>query len=64
VADVDPVIEVEFGEDVVVAGRRVDLRRDLPVCQRARDRIGLAQLALDLDEKVCIAGSWRRPPLH
>src|SRR3712207_2788346 len=51
VADVDAVVDVELGEDVVVAGGRVDLRGDLPVGQGARDRVGLAEAALDLDEE-------------
>jgi hypothetical protein len=50
-ADIDPVVEVELGQDVVIAGGRVDLGGDLPVREGARDRIGLAELALDLDEE-------------
>src|SRR5215212_1673323 len=50
-ADVDAVVDMELGQDVVVAGRRIDLRGDLAVGKRARHRIGLAELALDLDEE-------------
>src|SRR5215218_8656515 len=50
-ADVDAVVDVELGQDVVVAGGRIDLRGDLAVGKRACHRIGLAELALDLDEE-------------
>jgi hypothetical protein len=42
---------VELGENVVIAGGRVDLRRDFPVRESVRDGISLAQLAFDLDEE-------------
>src|ERR1044071_8783464 len=51
VADIDAVIHVELGEDVVIARRRVDLGGDLPVGESVRDGVGLAELALDLDEE-------------
>ena len=51
VADIDAVIHVEFGEDVVIARRRVDLGGDFPVGESVRDGVGLAELALDLDEE-------------
>src|SRR3954454_4767642 len=50
-ADVDAVVDMELGQDVVVAGRRIDLRGDLAVGERACYRVGLAELALDLDEE-------------
>src|SRR3954469_16983463 len=50
-ADVDAVVDMELGQDVVVAGRRIDLRGDLAVGERACHRIGLAEPALDLDEE-------------
>ena len=50
-ADIDPVIHVELGEDVVIAGRRIDFGRNLPVGKSVRDGVGLAELAFDLDEE-------------
>jgi hypothetical protein len=38
-ADIDPVIHVELGKDVVIAGRRIDLGRDLPVGKSVRDGV-------------------------
>jgi acetylornithine deacetylase/succinyl-diaminopimelate desuccinylase-like protein len=51
VADVDIARNVELGENVVIAGRGVDLRGDFTVGESGGDLVGLAKLAFDLDEK-------------
>jgi hypothetical protein len=50
-ADIDRVIDVKLGQDVVGPSRRVDFGCDLAIGKRARDRVGLAELAFDLDEE-------------
>ena len=50
-ADVDVALDVELGEDVKVAGDRVDLRGDLGFGQGAGDLVGPAERAFDLDEE-------------
>ena len=42
-ADVHVALDVELGENVEVAGDRVDLGGDLRLGQRARDLVGLAR---------------------
>src|SRR5271170_1567151 len=51
VADVGVVIDVEFDQQVVIAGGGIDFRGDLSLGQRVGDGIGLTELALELDEK-------------
>lgn len=55
VADVSVLVDVELHQEVVVAGRGVDLGGDLGFGERVGDRVGLAKLAFDLDEKGTIA---------
>jgi DNA-binding transcriptional LysR family regulator len=50
-ADVDIGRDMELGQDVVIAGGRVDFRGDLAVGEFAGDLIGLAEPAFDLDEE-------------
>ena len=50
-ADVDVALDVEFGENVEIAGDRIDLRGDLGLGQRAGDLVGAPERAFDLDEK-------------
>ena len=49
--DVGSAIDVEFHQQVVVAGGRVDLGGDLGFGQLVGHLIGLAELAFDLDEE-------------
>ena len=51
VADVGFVVDVEFHQQVVVAGGRIDLGGDLGLGQRVGHLVGLAELAFDLDEE-------------
>src|SRR5271156_4733352 len=46
VADIGSRFDVEFDQQVKVAGGRVDLRRDLRVGERVRDCVGFAEIAL------------------
>src|ERR1700674_4971786 len=57
-ADVGAVGNVEFHQEVVAAGGGIDLGGDLGVGKPVRHVIGLAKLALDLDEE----GNHRLPP--
>src|SRR5271166_2307080 len=50
-ADVDVLLDVEFGENVEVAGDRIDFRSDLRLGQGVRHLIGAAERAFDLNEK-------------
>src|SRR5580704_15161749 len=50
-ADIDLGVQVELGDDVVIACGRVDFRCDLGIVKRACDLVGLAELALALDEE-------------
>jgi len=76
-ADVFLVIDIEFGEQVVIAGSRIDLRGDLGIGKRAGNLIGFAELAFDLHEKrlhgfvplnvqvqAALLADWRRPFKH
>src|SRR5271169_5415462 len=61
--NVDVAFNVELGENVVMAGDRINLRGDLGLGQRAGDLVGAAQRAFDLDEKglhAVIAPAWLR----
>src|SRR5262249_48164229 len=58
VTDVSPAIDVEFHEQIVVAGRRVDLGCNFRLGQVVGYLVGLSELAFDLNEK----GGHRRPP--
>jgi hypothetical protein len=51
VADIGVVVDVELHQQVVLAGRGIDLGGDLGFGKRIGDHIGLAELAFDLDEK-------------
>ena len=51
VPDIDLVIHVELGQDVVIAGGGLDLGRDLPVRESPCHVVGLAEPAFDLDEE-------------
>src|SRR5205823_558823 len=50
-ADIGVVIDVEFDQQVVIAGGGIDLRGDLGLRERIGDGIGLAELAFELDEE-------------
>src|ERR1700738_3155279 len=50
-ADVGVVVDVELDQEIVVAGGGIDLRGDLGFRKRIGNRIGLAELAFELDEK-------------
>ena len=50
-ADVGGVIDIEFHQQVVVAGGGLDLRGDFGFGQRVGDGVGLAKLALELDKE-------------
>src|SRR5216684_672263 len=50
-ADVGVVIDVELNQQVVIAGGGIDLRGDLGLRERIGHRIGLAELAFELDEE-------------
>ena len=58
-ADVGAVIDVELHQQIVIAGGRVDFGGDLGVGEAAGDLVGLAELALDLNEE-----RGHRAPLH
>ena len=49
--DVNAVINVEFGQNIKMAGNGINLRSDFTICQTACDIIGLAELAFDLNKK-------------
>ena len=51
VADIGVVIDVEFGQNVEMAGNRIDFRGDFGVGQAAGHLIGFAELAFDFNEK-------------
>ncbi|GCC48598.1 hypothetical protein chiPu_0032625, partial [Chiloscyllium punctatum] len=50
-ADVGVVVDVEFDQEIVIARRGIDLRRNLGFRQCVGDGVGLAELAFDLDEE-------------
>src|SRR6185312_826914 len=50
-ADVGVVVDVEFDQQIVIAGGGIDLRGDLGLRERIGDGIGLAELAFELDEE-------------
>src|SRR5262249_1316638 len=50
-ADVGLVLDVEFHQQVEVAGGRIDLGSELGIRELVRHVVGLAELALDLDEE-------------
>src|SRR5262249_7245743 len=50
VTDVGPVLDVEFHQQVEVAGGRIDLGGDLGVREAVGHLVGFAELAFDLDE--------------
>ena len=57
-ADIVVTIEVDLDEQIIVASRRIDLRGNFGIDDSGRDRIGLAKLAFDLNEKGL---HWRIP---
>src|SRR5215831_8808150 len=50
-ADVGVLVDIELDQEVIVTGGRIDLGRNLGLGKRVGHRIGLAELALDLDEE-------------
>src|SRR3979490_346906 len=50
-ADVGLVIDIELDQQVVMTGGGIDLRGDLGLRERIGYRIGLPELAFELDEK-------------
>ena len=76
-ADIFLVIDIEFGEQIVITGGGIDFRGNLGVGKRAGDLIGFAELAFDLHEKrlhgfvplyvqvqAALLADWRRPFKH
>jgi len=59
VADVGPGIDVEFHQQVIVAGRGIDLGDDFGFGQRIGNLVRLPEFAFDLDEE----GGHRDPPI-
>src|SRR5690242_502851 len=57
--DVGFVIDIEFHQEVIVPRGRIDLGGDLGFGQLVGDRIGLAELAFDLDEERNHRGGLR-----
>src|SRR5712691_11116325 len=51
VADVGVVVDIELDQEVVMPCGGIDLRGDLGFRKRVGDGVGLAKLALDLDEE-------------
>ena len=63
-ADIGAFLDVEFAQQVVMAGGGIDFRGDLGVGEMIGDLIGLAELAFDLDEKrnhSCLQPAPGRP---
>jgi hypothetical protein len=50
-ADVGVLVDVEFHQEIVIAGGGIDLGGDLGLGKRVGDDIGLAELAFDLDKE-------------
>src|SRR6266446_912670 len=50
-ADVGLVLDVEFHQQVEIAGGRIDLGSELGIRELVRHFVGLAELAFDLDEE-------------
>src|SRR5271166_6194324 len=50
-ADVGLVLDIELHQQVEISGCGIDFGRDLGICELVRHIVGLAELALDLDEK-------------
>ncbi len=63
-ADVSVVIDIEFHQEIVIARGGIDLRGDLGFGERVGDGVGLAELALELNEKgnhrCCLRKASRR----
>ena len=51
VADIGPLLDIEFDQEVEIAGGRVDFGRDLRIGERVCDRIGFAEMTFDLNEE-------------
>src|ERR1700761_5494842 len=51
VADVGVVIDIELHQEIVIARGGVDFRGNLGLGERVGDGVGLAELALELDEE-------------
>src|SRR6185312_385986 len=58
-ADVGFVIDIELHQEIIVSGSRIDFGGDLGFGQLVGDRIGLAELAFDLDEERNHRGGLR-----
>jgi hypothetical protein len=50
-ADVGRRIDVKLDQEVEISGGGVDLGSNFSICERIGDRIGLAELAFDLNKK-------------
>src|ERR1700751_6244644 len=50
-ADIGVVVDIELDQEIIVPGGGVDLGGDLGFGDRVGDRVGLAELAFDLDEE-------------
>src|SRR5215469_1177417 len=50
-ADVGVLLDIDLHQELEVAGGRIDLRGDLRFGERGGDIVGLAEVALDLDEE-------------
>jgi hypothetical protein len=50
-ADIGALFDVELDQEVEFACGRVDLRRNLGVGERVGNRVGLAEMTFDLNEK-------------
>jgi hypothetical protein len=51
VSNINGHVDMEFGEDVIITGDRVDLRCNFPIRQSAGYSICLSQLAFDLNKE-------------
>jgi hypothetical protein len=63
--DVGALLDVEFHQQVEVAGGRIDFGCDLGIGERIGHRIGFAEVAFDLDEKrdhAHLPVGWRLRP--
>ncbi len=57
-ADVGAFLDIEFRQQIELAGGGVDLRCDLGIREFVGDLVGLAELTLDLNEER----NHRKPP--
>src|SRR5216683_8303933 len=50
-SDVGALLDVEFHQQIEVAGSRINFGCDLGICKRIGHRIGSAEMAFDLNKK-------------